>query len=90
MEEGGGGAKVPAFADSSVRDRKKMGGGNKGRPPALGGTREYKQSDRGSVEGGGFVCVTITYSSLFILGTFRANITFMNFIFPYRYLIGQL
>ena len=24
-----------------------MGGGNKGEPPALAGTREYKQSDRG-------------------------------------------
>ena len=44
-------AQVPAFADSSVRDRKINGmcGGSKGGggvPPALAGTREYEQSDR--------------------------------------------
>ena len=38
-------AQVPDFAGSSVRDIKK-GGGSKGGPPALEGTREYEQSDR--------------------------------------------
>ena len=38
---------VPAFAGSSIRDRrKKKGGGSKGELPALAGTREYEQSDR--------------------------------------------
>ena len=32
---------------SSVWDRIKKGGGHKEHPPALAGTREYKQSDRG-------------------------------------------
>ena len=35
-----------AFAGSSIQDRKKKGGGSKGGPPALAGTREYEQSDR--------------------------------------------
>ena len=37
--------KASCCSGSSVRDRKK-GGGSKGRPPALEGTREYEQSDR--------------------------------------------
>ena len=35
-----------------VRDRKKRGRGSKGEPPALVGTREYKQSNPGLVAGG--------------------------------------
>ena len=38
-------AQVPAFAGSSVRNRKK-GEGSKGERPALAGIREYEQSDR--------------------------------------------
>ena len=45
-------AQVPAFAGSYVRDRKK-GGGSKGRPSALAGTREYEQSVEKIIAGGG-------------------------------------
>ena len=39
-------AQVLAFVGFSVRDREKKGGGSKGGPAALAGTREYEQSDR--------------------------------------------
>ena len=44
---------VPAFTGYSVQDRKKRGR-SKGGSPALAGTREYEQSDRNRVAGGGF------------------------------------
>ena len=35
-------AEIPAFTGSSVPDERKKGGGSKGGPPALAGTREYE------------------------------------------------
>ena len=47
-------AQVPAFAGSSVQDKKKRGVWSKGVLPALAVTREYEQSDQNwlQVEGG--------------------------------------
>ena len=55
---------VPAFTASSVRNRKKKGGGSERGPPALAGLREYEQSDRGRYQvEGGLRCYGIGMSS---------------------------